>query len=107
MITITEEAKAELTRMMAEYELDVGLRINVSPGGCTGYQYGLTFEVLEDGHAPYMKDVNGINVLVNPGYDDLLNGMNIDYSHDLMGSGFRLNNSNSTGGCGCGKSFSA
>ncbi len=109
MITITDAARDELTREMNRLTDGgiLGLRINVTPGGCAGYQYGLTFERIKTDHKTDIHSINGVNVLIQPAYLDLLTGMTIDYQNDLMGAGFRIDNPNTTGGCGCGKSFAA
>jgi iron-sulfur cluster assembly accessory protein len=83
-----------------------GLRVSVQPGGCSGFKYSL---VIED--RPAEDDLliprEGFNVFVDPFSAQYLNGVTIDYVTSMQGSGFTFKNPNSTGGCGCGSSFSA
>lgn len=83
-----------------------GLRVRVIPGGCSGFQYGMNIE-----EAPAETDEviekDGLKVFVDMFSAQYLNGVEIDYVSNVMGAGFTFNNPNSTGGCGCGSSFSA
>ena len=83
---------------------NVGLRVYVYSGGCSGYKYGM---MLED--APTAEDnvleANGVKVYVDTNSVALLKGSSIDYVDTLMGAGFTVNNPNATTGCGCGNSF--
>src|SRR3984893_6243121 len=83
-----------------------GLRVSVQPGGCSGFQYSL---VIEDRAADddLVIPREGFNVFVDPFSAQYLNGVTIDYVTSMQGSGFTFKNPNSTGGCGCGSSFSA
>ena len=105
LVTLTAAAAAKLTELTkAESDPNVGLRVYVYSGGCSGYRYGM---MLEDQPTP--EDVRvqaqGINVYVDPQSTDLLKGSEIDYVDTLMGAGFTVNNPNAVAACGCGSSF--
>ena len=81
------------------------LRVFVSGGGCSGFQYGFTFdENIQDGDTKVEK--NGVTLLVDPMSFQYLTGAEIDYKEDLEGSQFVIKNPNATTTCGCGSSFS-
>lgn len=82
------------------------LRVFVTGGGCSGFQYGFTFEEAanEDDTA---LEKNGVTLLVDPMSYQYLVGAEIDYSEGLQGSQFVIKNPNATSTCGCGSSFSA
>src|SRR6266542_2052472 len=108
-VTITPQAGVEVKKFMDAEGVspDVGgLRVSVQPGGCSGFKYSL---VIED--KPAEDDLvitgEGFKVFVDPFSAQYLNGVTIDYVTSMQGSGFTFKNPNSTGGCGCGSSFSA
>lgn len=80
------------------------LRITVSGGGCSGFQYGFSFDktVNED---DYVFEHLGTSVVTDDVSLDLLNGSVIDFVEDLMGASFQIKNPNATASCGCGSSF--
>ncbi|WP_153132197.1 iron-sulfur cluster insertion protein ErpA [Dechloromonas hortensis] len=82
------------------------LRVFVTGGGCSGFQYGFTFdeEVNEDDTT---MEKNGVTLLIDPMSYQYLLGAEIDYSEGLEGSQFVIRNPNATSTCGCGSSFSA
>jgi iron-sulfur cluster assembly protein len=83
-----------------------GLRVRVVPGGCSGFQYSLNIE--EDARSgDFVLEKHGIRIFVDMFSAQYLNGVTIDYTSNMMGSGFTFDNPNATGGCGCGSSFSA
>jgi iron-sulfur cluster assembly accessory protein len=82
-----------------------GLRVAVQGGGCSGFQYGLTFEA-EPGPMDTVVEVEGLKVFVDPMSSMYLEDVEIDYSDGLNGSGFEFKNPKATGTCGCGSSFS-
>lgn len=105
LVTLSDAAVNKLTELTKEEaDPNVGLRVYVYSGGCSGYRYGM---MLED--QPAEEDVkvisNGINVYVDPQSTPLLKGSEIDYVDTLMGAGFTVNNPNAVSGCGCGSSF--
>ncbi len=105
LVTLSDAAVAKLTELTREEaDPNVGLRVYVYSGGCSGYRYGM---MLED--QPAEEDIRveskGIRVYVDPGSTQLLTGSEIDYVDTLMGAGFTVNNPNAVSGCGCGSSF--
>jgi len=81
------------------------LRIAVSGGGCSGFQYGLSFD---DQRNPddFVFERDGVAVIVDDVSLDLLNGAEVDFVEDLMGASFQIKNPNAASSCGCGNSFS-
>lgn len=79
------------------------LRVFVQAGGCSGYQYGFTFDDAKE--TDHVFAVGGIQVLVDKASAMKLNGSTVDWIEDFRGAGFSVENPNATGGCGCGKSF--
>ena len=80
------------------------LRVFIQGGGCSGMQYGFTF----DAQTPndYVLQVKDIRVVVDKTSAQKLHGSTVDWIEDMRGAGFSVENPNATGGCGCGKSFS-
>jgi iron-sulfur cluster assembly protein len=108
-ITVTPVAAGEVRRFFEAEGVPVdvgGLRVSVQPGGCSGFKYAL---VIEDavGEDDVVVEKGGFRVFVDPFSAQYLNGTTIDYVSSMQGSGFTFKNPNSTGGCGCGSSFSA
>ena len=108
-LTVTDNAAVEVKKFMEAEgvtgELG-GLRVSVQPGGCSGFKYGLLIED-EAAEDDLVIDHNDWRVFVDPFSAQYLNGVVIDYVSSMQGSGFTFKNPNSTGGCGCGSSFSA
>ena len=109
MVIITPVAAGEVRKFMEAEGVTAeqgGLRVSVMPGGCSGFKYGL---VIEDKSAEddLTVEVEGIKVFVDPFSAQYLSGTTIDYVSAMQGSGFTFKKPNSTGGCGCGSSFSA
>jgi iron-sulfur cluster assembly accessory protein len=105
VLSLTDAAVSKLHELTKEEaNPDVGLRVYVYSGGCSGYRYGM---MLED--APTADDkilnANGVRVYVDTNSIDLLSGSQIDYVDTLMGAGFTVNNPNAVSACGCGSSF--
>ena len=108
-VVITPVAATEVKRFMEAEGVTAeqgGLRVSVQPGGCSGFKYGL---LIEDAAADddLILDQEGFRVFVDPFSAQYLSGVTIDYVSSMQGSGFTFKNPNSTGGCGCGSSFSA
>lgn len=81
------------------------LRVYIAGGGCSGFQYGFTFdESIQDGDTEIEK--RGVTLLVDPLSVQYLEGAEIDYKEDLSGAQFIIRNPNATTTCGCGSSFS-
>ena len=82
------------------------LRIFVQGGGCSGFQYGFTFDEKKEGDT--VIATGGIEVVVDPQSATYLKDAKVDFVEDMRGAGFSVTNPNATGGgCGCGKSFNA
>ena len=83
-----------------------GLRVSVLPGGCSGFKYSLNIEerALED---DVVMEINRTRIFMDGFSMQYLNGITVDYTSSMQGSGFTFNNPNATGGCGCGSSFTA
>ena len=108
-LNVTEPAIAEIKKFIAgEDDLPetAGLRVRVVPGGCSGFQYSLNIEE-ESKSGDFVIDKSGVKLFVDMFSAQYLNGITIDYTSNMMGSGFTFENPNATGGCGCGTSFSA
>jgi iron-sulfur cluster insertion protein len=84
---------------------ELKLRVFVTGGGCSGFQYGFTFDDSKnaDDHA-FERD--GVAVVVDDVSLELLNGAEIDFVEDMMGAAFQIRNPNAASSCGCGNSFS-
>src|SRR6188768_3998320 len=105
LVVLSEAAASKLQELVtAEQNPNLGLRVYVYSGGCSGYRYGM---MLED--QPSNEDIRvesrGINVYVDPQSTQYLTGSEIDYLDTLMGAGFTVNNPNAVAACGCGSSF--
>src|SRR5690348_17478346 len=108
-LNVTESAATEIKKFMTgEEDLPgtAGLRVRVVPGGCSGFQYSLNIEE-ESRNGDFVLDKGGVRLFVDMFSAQYLNGITIDYTSNMMGSGFTFENPNATGGCGCGSSFSA
>ena len=105
VLSLTDAAANKLRELTREEtNPDVGLRVYVYSGGCSGYRYGM---MLEDAPTPEDRafEENGVKVYVDGQSIELLKGSQIDYVDTLMGAGFTVNNPNAVSGCGCGSSF--
>ena len=106
-IIFSENAATKVGELIAEEGNDnLKLRVYVSGGGCSGFQYGFTFdeEVNED---DTLVEKSGVTVLIDSMSIQYLNGAEIDYKEDVNGAQFVIRNPNATTTCGCGSSFSA
>lgn len=109
MVTLSniaaEKVKGFLTQQSDEQEAggDVGLRVGVRGGGCSGFQYALALdERRDDDHVFRHED---IPILVDPASLRYVDGSVVDFTESMMGSGFEVNNPNVVASCGCGSSF--
>ncbi len=106
MITLTENAVKEVKRMMEAQKLqNVGLRIGVKGGGCSGMSYTLNFDK-EIREQDQTFEFEGVKVVVDSKSLLYLEGTSLDYVSALNGSGFKFNNPTASRSCGCGSSFS-
>jgi len=104
-ITISDSAaKRVLVLRGLEGDDSLMLRITVSGGGCSGFQYGFSFDNQKN-EDDYVFDHLGMAVITDDASLDLLNGSVIDFVEDLMGASFQIKNPNATASCGCGSSF--
>lgn len=105
-VTITPKAveMVKTTRTQEGMDESYGLRVAVSGGGCSGFQYGLDFEQ-ESRPTDAVFEVEGLRVFVDPVSARYLEGVTIDYVFGMNGAGFKFSNPKATGTCGCGSSF--
>ena len=106
LIVITDSAARRIAALKTQEEAEGAfLRIAVSGGGCSGFQYGLSFDDQKNADdVVFEKD--GVAVVVDEVSLDLLKGAEIDFVEDLMGASFQIKNPNAASSCGCGNSFS-
>jgi len=105
MITITSLAVTKVQEFLEQNgRPDAGLRVKVQGGGCSGFQYQLALDDVA-GEGDETFEQGGVKLFVDSRSHLYLDGTEIDYVEDIMGSGFRFNNPNATGSCGCGESF--
>jgi iron-sulfur cluster assembly protein len=104
-VKITPKANEEVIKLVnAENNPDIGLRLGVKGGGCSGLSYDLQFTPQEKGDTIISHD--GFNVFMDAKSMIYLKGMQLDYQDGLQGKGFVFVNPNATSTCGCGESFS-
>lgn len=105
-LVFTDSAANKVKQLIEEEgNENLMLRVFVTGGGCSGFQYGFTFdESIQDGDTKVEN--SGVTLLVDPMSVQYLSGAEIDYKDDLSGSQFVIRNPNATTTCGCGSSFS-
>jgi len=108
-LTVTDKALAQVRSFMEQQDVSseaAGLRVAVLPGGCSGFRYGL--EIIDE---PQGDDIvierDGLKIYIDMFSGQYLEGAELDYVETMQASGFKFNNPNASGGCGCGESFSA
>ena len=105
MITLTENAISKLRDLFAEENNpSLKLRTFVQGGGCSGMQYGFTFDE-DQNEDDFDFNFDGVPVVVDSMSAQYLQGATIDYKEDLMGASFSIDNPNAETTCGCGSSF--
>jgi iron-sulfur cluster insertion protein len=106
-LVFTSAAASKVAELIREEgNPDLMLRVYIQGGGCSGFQYGFTFdETVQDGDTEVVTD--GVRLLIDPMSMQYLSGAEIDYSEGLQGAQFVIRNPNATTTCGCGSSFSA
>jgi len=103
-VTLTQKAAEKVKAAMEKQgKADSALRLYVSGGGCSGFQYGLAFDEKKDGDQ--LIEDHGVRVLVDRESARYVDGSEIDYVESVMGEGFMVNNPNAVETCGCGHSF--
>jgi len=105
-ITITANAARRIAALVAaEDNKNLLLRITVSGGGCSGFQYGFSLDDTKlDDDVTFERD--GIKIAIDTTSLELVQGSEIDFVEELVGSSFQMRNPNATSSCGCGNSFS-
>ena len=107
LLLFTDAAARKVGELIREEGNDaLKLRVFVSGGGCSGFQYGFTFDENEEEGDTCIEN-QGVKLLVDPTSIQYLAGSEIDYKEDLEGAQFVIRNPNATTTCGCGSSFSA
>lgn len=106
-VILTDSAVEKVRNLIAEEDNDqLKLRVFITGGGCSGFQYGFTFEQ-EIGEEDTQVNKDGVTLLIDPASYQYLVGAEIDYTDGLEGAQFVIRNPNATTTCGCGSSFSA
>jgi iron-sulfur cluster insertion protein len=105
-VSLSDSAVKRVASLISEEgNPNLMLRLSVSGGGCSGFQYGFSFDnaVQVDYH---LFERDGVKVVVDDTSLDLLSGAEIDFVEDLVGAAFQVRNPNAKSSCGCGSSFS-
>lgn len=106
-LIFTDSAAVKVKSLIDEEDNpNLMLRVFVSGGGCSGFQYGFTFDE-EFNEGDTMVEKGGVKLLIDPMSFQYLSGAEIDYTEGLEGAQFVIRNPNATTTCGCGSSFSA
>lgn len=104
MIRLTERAARQVSAMHRDLQADEKvLRVFVESGGCSGFQYGMSFDEPKSDDQRYESE--GVPFVVDPSSHAYLDGSEIDFDDGLQGKGFEIKNPNAESTCGCGKSF--
>ncbi len=105
-ITLSQSAAARIAELMVQEGRDsLMLRISVSGGGCSGFQYGFDFDdTVNDDDRTFQRD--GVTAVIDEMSLELLNGAQVDFVEELVGASFQIKNPNAASSCGCGSSFS-
>ena len=107
MIKLTPNALSAVEKFIRGADTPVaGLRIAISGGGCSGFQYGMSLEQNKS-EDDVVLDYGAVTLLVDPLSAPLLEGVTVDFVDSLNGSGFKFENPNASSSCACGSSFSA
>ena len=105
LVQLTDVAATQLRKIIAEEGRDdIGLRVFVSPGGCSGLSYGMSLEEKAD-EGDFKVEQEGLNVYVDEFSANYVRGAQIDFVNGLMGAGFTVHNPNAKKSCACGQSF--
>jgi len=104
-VTLSERAARRIAKLLAAEPAGTALRVSVSGGGCSGFQYGFDFDATR---APndLLVERDGALVLIDSVSLPYMEGSEIDFVDDLIGQAFKIHNPNATASCGCGTSFS-
>jgi iron-sulfur cluster assembly protein/iron-sulfur cluster insertion protein len=105
MIILTPRAAKQVQSMQAELNApSKRLRVLVESGGCSGFQYGMSFDEPKEDDAHFVSE--GVPLVIDPTSLAYMQGSQIDFDDGLHGKGFEIKNPNAQSTCGCGKSFS-
>ncbi|MBK8157508.1 MAG: iron-sulfur cluster insertion protein ErpA [Rhodospirillaceae bacterium] len=105
-VTVSDNAAKRIaTLIQMEGDADLMLRLSVSGGGCSGFQYGFSFDKSQQ-QDDRVFERNGVKVVIDDTSLELLAGAEIDFVEDLVGASFQIRNPNASSSCGCGNSFS-
>lgn len=102
-LTITDDAVTRIATILKEEANDMAVRVFVQGGGCSGFQYGFTFD--QPSEDDFVIEKEEAKILVDPASYQYLQGSTIDWKKSITGSQFVIQNPNSVGSCGCGSSF--
>ena len=105
MVVLTDRAASQIKDLLEKQgKTDAMLRVFVSGGGCSGFQYGMS---LEDAamEGDWKDEINGVNVIIDPRSAMYISGAEVDFVDNMMGGGFKIDNPNAASSCGCGSSF--
>ena len=104
-VTLSESAAARIKAILAKQPQKSYLRVSVEGGGCSGFSYKFDLDnaALDD---DLIVTRDGVSVLIDEVSLEFMVGSEIDFSTELIGAAFKINNPNATAGCGCGTSFS-
>lgn len=105
MVTLTPTAAEHLKTLVQQEPDAAGLRLEVIPGGCSGFEYSLSLGGARDGDE--VVETDGAKVIIDRLSLPYLLGAEVDYEESFQGAGFVIHNPNAGGACGCGKSFTA
>lgn len=103
-LTVTERAARRIRAIATQEPPGSRLRLSVSGGGCSGFQYEFGFDTAVQAD-DIVVERDGVEVLVDPVSLPFVTGATLDFVDDLMGQSFRVANPNATASCGCGTSF--
>jgi iron-sulfur cluster insertion protein len=105
-VSLTSRAAAQIKALRTQENVpNAFLRLAVSGGGCSGFQYGFSFdESLQPEDRAFERD--GVTLVVDETSLELVNGAEVDFVEDMMGAAFQVKNPNAASSCGCGNSFS-
>ncbi|WP_342362578.1 iron-sulfur cluster insertion protein ErpA [Terrarubrum flagellatum] len=104
-VTMTDRAAARIRKVLGSEPEGSMLRVSVNGGGCSGFQYGFSFDRERQADDLVLEN-NGAVVLIDPISLPYMEGSVLDFVDDLIGQAFKIENPNATSSCGCGTSFS-
>jgi len=104
-VTVSPRAAKRIAAILAGEGQAAMLRLAVTGGGCSGFQYNFALDETRMDDDLFIEE-SGARILIDPVSLDFLNGAEIDFTDDLIGQAFKVNNPNATSSCGCGTSFS-